>query len=136
MVSESSAWGYLPLNNNPATSRQRPQKSLLHFLRNGPSFALLAAALVAGLLGGLILSTSSRKKDFCPLPFDTFPEGLSNHSYPNTSPPPISPPPPLGDDEPELESLRAMVSSTRGYYARDYSMMLGWNNVRYFLLLL
>jgi len=29
-----------------------------------------------------------------------------------------------------LESLHGMVSRTKGYYARDYSVWLGWNNVR------
>ena len=29
-----------------------------------------------------------------------------------------------------LESLLDMVSQTKGYYARDYSVWLGWNNVR------
>lgn len=28
-----------------------------------------------------------------------------------------------------LDSLREIVSQTRGYYARDYSLWLGWNNV-------
>jgi hypothetical protein len=29
-----------------------------------------------------------------------------------------------------LEVLHDMVSRTKGYYARDYSVWLGWNNVR------
>jgi hypothetical protein len=29
-----------------------------------------------------------------------------------------------------LEKVREMVSKTKGYYARDYSLGLGWNNVR------
>lgn len=33
------------------------------------------------------------------------------------------------------ESLREMVSRTKGYYARDYSVWLGWNNVRAEILL-
>lgn len=32
-------------------------------------------------------------------------------------------------DDPELEELRAMVSKTKGYFARDWSLYLGWNNV-------
>lgn len=28
-----------------------------------------------------------------------------------------------------IEDLRAMVSKTKGYYGRDYSLGLGWNNV-------
>jgi hypothetical protein len=29
----------------------------------------------------------------------------------------------------DLERLRKMVSKTNGYYGRDYSLGLGWNNV-------
>jgi hypothetical protein len=28
-----------------------------------------------------------------------------------------------------IEKARQMVSHTKGYYARDYSLNLGWNNV-------
>jgi len=34
------------------------------------------------------------------------------------------------EDRWSLESLHDMVSRTKGYYARDYSVWLGWNNVR------
>ncbi|KAG8949667.1 hypothetical protein FRC04_008413 [Tulasnella sp. 424] len=33
----------------------------------------------------------------------------------------------------ELEELRAMVSKTKGYFARDWSLYLGWNNMRYII---
>ncbi|KAG9043074.1 hypothetical protein FS837_010058 [Tulasnella sp. UAMH 9824] len=36
-------------------------------------------------------------------------------------------------DDPELEELRAMVSKTKGYFARDWSLYLGWNNMRYII---
>ncbi|KAF8846365.1 hypothetical protein BDN67DRAFT_986692 [Paxillus ammoniavirescens] len=32
-----------------------------------------------------------------------------------------------------MDEIRAMVSQTRGFYARDYSLGLGWNNVRYII---
>ncbi|QRV96590.1 O-FucT domain protein [Ceratobasidium sp. AG-Ba] len=32
-----------------------------------------------------------------------------------------------------LEKARDMVSRTNGYYARDYSLNLGWNNMRYII---
>lgn len=44
----------------------------------------------------------------------------------------LSPVPPKlkhGDGYLELEELRSMVSQTKGYFARDYSLHLGWNNV-------
>lgn len=34
-------------------------------------------------------------------------------------------------DDKNLEELRAMVATTKGYYARDWSLGLGWNNMRY-----
>ena len=34
------------------------------------------------------------------------------------------------EDRWSLGALRDMVSRTKGYYARDYSIWLGWNNVR------
>jgi hypothetical protein len=30
-----------------------------------------------------------------------------------------------------LDELGAMVATTKGYYARDWSLGLGWNNIRY-----
>ncbi|KAG9126570.1 hypothetical protein FRC07_002943 [Ceratobasidium sp. 392] len=38
-----------------------------------------------------------------------------------------------GGEEWTLEKAREMVSRTKGYYARDYSLNLGWNNVRYII---
>ncbi|KIJ68468.1 hypothetical protein HYDPIDRAFT_179583 [Hydnomerulius pinastri MD-312] len=32
-----------------------------------------------------------------------------------------------------MDEIRAMVSQTKGFYARDYSLGLGWNNVRYII---
>ncbi|PVG00773.1 hypothetical protein CPB86DRAFT_754331 [Serendipita vermifera] len=32
-----------------------------------------------------------------------------------------------------LEELRDMVATTKGYYARDWSLGLGWNNMRYII---
>jgi hypothetical protein len=31
-----------------------------------------------------------------------------------------------------LETLRDMVARTKGYWARDYSLQLGWNNVSHY----
>ncbi|KAG8905648.1 hypothetical protein FRB99_008489 [Tulasnella sp. 403] len=38
-----------------------------------------------------------------------------------------------GDENSELDNLRKMVSRTKGYYGRDYSVWLGWNNMRYII---
>ncbi|EIW85491.1 hypothetical protein CONPUDRAFT_80065 [Coniophora puteana RWD-64-598 SS2] len=37
------------------------------------------------------------------------------------------------DDELDLEAIHQMVAQTKGFYARDYSMALGWNNMRYII---
>lgn len=34
-------------------------------------------------------------------------------------------------EDKNLDELRAMVAKTKGYYARDWSLGLGWNNMRY-----
>jgi hypothetical protein len=34
-------------------------------------------------------------------------------------------------DDKNLGELRTMIATTRGYYARDWSLGLGWNNMRY-----
>lgn len=36
------------------------------------------------------------------------------------------------EDEWSLDRVREMVAGTKGYYVRDYSLGLGWNNVRIF----
>lgn len=35
------------------------------------------------------------------------------------------------EDEWTMDRIRKMVEGTKGYYVRDYSLGLGWNNVRY-----
>lgn len=117
----------MPLSNSPETTR--PQRSLLSFLRmsrNGPSSTLLAFTLIVGLLGGFILSSGQRRSDFCPLPLSEPPQTPHVPVYHSNDPLLVS-------DELDLESLQAIVSRTRGYYARDYSMTLGWNNMRYII---
>lgn len=34
------------------------------------------------------------------------------------------------EDKWSMDAIQQMVSTTKGYYARDYSVSLGWNNVR------
>jgi hypothetical protein len=108
---------------------------MLRLARNGPaSFTLLAIALLTGLLGGYLLASPPPKAEFCTLPFDS-----PDHVYPGTSPSQHTPQPLqsaegslLASDDLGLEALRSIVAGTRGYYARDYSMHLGWNNVSHY----
>ncbi|KAG8936607.1 hypothetical protein FRC02_000600 [Tulasnella sp. 418] len=37
------------------------------------------------------------------------------------------------DDNWDIERVKKMVATTKGFYARDYSLGLGWNNVRYII---
>ncbi|KAH7910940.1 hypothetical protein BJ138DRAFT_1064116 [Hygrophoropsis aurantiaca] len=36
-------------------------------------------------------------------------------------------------DEMSIDEIRAMVATTKGFFSRDYSLGLGWNNVRYII---
>lgn len=49
-------------------------------------------------------------------------------------PPASSPSPSPVSDVLTLEQIRDVVDSTRGFFSRDYSLGLGWNNVRATLL--
>jgi hypothetical protein len=51
---------------------------------------------------------------------------LDKASLPSPSP---SPPPPSESDVLTLEQIRDIVGRTRGFFSRDYSLGLGWNNV-------
>lgn len=109
---------------------------MLRFARNGPSsFAFLAIALLTGLLGGYMLASPERKDGLCIFPFDA-PSYPNNHAYPEPSQNTVHPHQSasgslLASDDLDLEALRSIVTGTRGYYARDFSMGLGWNNVSY-----
>ncbi|KAK0505188.1 hypothetical protein EDD18DRAFT_1060580 [Armillaria luteobubalina] len=46
---------------------------------------------------------------------------------------PHSPPTFRHTEHLSLEALRELVSSTEGFLARDYSLNLGWNNIRYII---
>ena len=51
---------------------------------------------------------------------------LANHAYslPTSNEVPSSP-----SDALSLEQIRDIVATTRGFFTRDYSLYLGWNNV-------
>ena len=56
----------------------------------------------------------------------------ATHAHPSptsTDIPPELPSPPLTSAELTLEQVRDIVASTRGFFSRDYSLHLGWNNV-------
>ena len=101
-----------------------------HF-RGKSSPSLVALAILVGVLVGFGLSTIgySAKFQFLSqsLPAQTvLSEEViwADHSAQN----PTQRPNP--NDEHYLHYLADMVSKTNGFYARDYSLWLGWNNVR------
>ncbi|KAH7921547.1 hypothetical protein BV22DRAFT_1019122 [Leucogyrophana mollusca] len=109
--------------------------------RSGASFiTFITVAIVIGVFVGFSLSTFGYLPDSvsCALPLaghsssttDTTSNDVSS-AAPSPQPTPDSSPQyPLDVDRIYLASIRDIVSRTKGYYARDYSLWLGWNNVR------
>jgi len=89
--------------------RTRPGRSV-------PAF--IGALIVFSIMAGLLLKTSKT----APYPVQFV---YSNSQSPIDEQLPDAP-----EVDPELAALHRMVSQTRGFYARDYSLWLGWNNVR------
>ena len=125
------AGGYLPVSSSPEPRLPyRSQWTMSRFTRNGPaSFAFLAIALLTGLFGGYLLASPPHNAELCTFPFDTpnnpvYPETFSSQNTAHVVEGSL-----LVSDDLDLEVLRSIVAGSRGYYARDYSMGLGWNNV-------
>lgn len=110
------------------------------------TWCFYSAAAVFGLILQLLLSktllTSSTGTKVPRLALSSCPTSLSDLPLYHPNSPPHSPVvnepyvrPGLGhligsdEDTGTFESLRDMVSRTKGYYARDFSVWLGWNNV-------
>ncbi|KAH7928998.1 hypothetical protein BV22DRAFT_1030029 [Leucogyrophana mollusca] len=131
MAPSTSRGGYLPLSTD--SRFQRSRWTVTRLIRNGPpAAALIALALVTGLFGGLALSAYGHRPESltCLLPTG----GSDTPSQYSTAPPTASiPTPSFHEEDLDLETLRDVVSRTKGYYARDYSMALGWNNMRYII---
>ncbi|KIJ61486.1 hypothetical protein HYDPIDRAFT_96607 [Hydnomerulius pinastri MD-312] len=96
--------------------------------------SLIAAAIFIGILAGFGLTTlgfgPGVQLRTQPLPenvvitpdHDVTPLDESSHDPPQS---------PAGDQE--LQYLKDIVARTNGFYARDYSLWLGWNNMRYII---
>lgn len=55
--------------------------------------------------------------------------GDNNTAGPDSLLPPVSP---ISEEAPwTINQLREMVGHTKGYYGRDYTLALGWNNVSF-----
>lgn len=113
--------GYIPL---PDVTRPRKSRwKIFKLTRSGaPTFTALGLAALAGTLIWFIYFSSNRRSEYgFPLPVETAPEHSSFI---------LNPPITIPDGEnPSLEELKSIVGRTKGYWARDYSLHLGWNNV-------
>ena len=101
---------------------------LMPFRGNNTSVSsLVGVAILVGILVGFSLSTIGYGAKF-----QFFGQSLPALTtlgeevvwYHEAAPHPVQ-----SDAEPELKYLSDMVAKTNGFYARDYSLWLGWNNV-------
>lgn len=95
-----------------------------------PKINVIAASILFGILAGFGLSTIG---SFGP-PLKSYQENLPDSVFvipddafaaSSQRPPPTT--------QIDLEALQEMVAHTNGFYARDYSLWLGWNNMRYII---
>jgi hypothetical protein len=106
---------YIPLfETRPRKSRWKLPK----LARGVPSLPTLLLAVLAGALLCFALSSLNLRRNAFQLPFT--PQSASDHHDCAA---------PLPPAEPTLQELRSIVARSNGYYARDYSLHLGWNNV-------
>lgn len=95
-----------------------------------PRINVIAASILFGILAGFGLSTIG---SFGP-PLKSYQENLPDSVFviPDDALAAASqrPPPTTQID---LEALQEMAAHTNGFYARDYSLWLGWNNMRYII---
>jgi hypothetical protein len=97
------------------------------------SFALIVTACLAGICLALVISvfdSPAHQSRFSPFPFRApiLPEPQLDNIRPLV--PPSPPARNHDDDHLDLEELRDLVAQTKGFFVRDYSLGLGWNNVR------
>lgn len=119
--------GYLPVDNR---SPRDTDCNIPRLVRHGvPTFLSVGLAALAGtLLGFSLLSFISRPDYGHYQPSQALPDDIA--SLPNTSPyiqPPLRP---SDLEHLSVEALEDIVAQTKGYWVRDWSLHLGWNNVR------
>lgn len=120
--------GYSPADNRHKSSHL----NIPYLFRNGsPTYLALGLAGMAGILMGIgLLAFNQYPGNEYQKPHTWSPGHVPSDkqvaAVPKDSPfAPI--PQPITNHEREL---LAMISRTDGYWARDYSLNLGWNNVR------
>ena len=138
---------FLPFESHPGPMlrRWRPFLRPHGALKIGVlSTALILSSLIVYITFLLLHSSSSRPSDwqaisyFDPNSLDDLSETLLLDtrlaSLPKPTPVLVEPPPPSPSASPvsdvlTLEQIRDIVTPTRGFFSRDYSLGLGWNNV-------
>ncbi|KAH7919731.1 hypothetical protein BV22DRAFT_1022492 [Leucogyrophana mollusca] len=92
------------------------------------TLALVVLGAATGLIGVYHLTNYSSRPSFI--------NGIGSkywtHSYGTAAPPPTLTAY-YPDEELDLSALRDISSKANGFYARDYSLWLGWNNMRYII---
>ena len=147
MVSELlPRWHSPSPSPSPPPHHSRPSRPYSAFLcfRNGVlGTAIFSAVILVGLICYVTLLTPHVHILFRPSAWNSpsqHPDpvytsaSLSSSAFPSPTPIPsvATPwflPPPSTPDELTLEQIRDIVTPTRGFYSRDYSVHLGWNNV-------
>lgn len=120
--------GFSPVDNRSHSSRL----NVPYLIRNGlPTLFALGLAGMAGILLGLGLLSFDHHpgNEFQRPGLRTFDHGRFNYHDPDLGTTKESTQPIINHESPSLSDLQDMVSRTNGYYARDYSLNLGWNNV-------
>lgn len=126
---------YLPVNNRSGPSTVQ----IPYLVRHGsPTFlSLILAAFLGTLVGYNLLLWKSRPDNYSPFPAQ---HELLETSSLGTGPLPLPYIPPTRTQRERehlsIEQLREIVAPTKGFWARDWSLNLGWNNVRVLLVAL
>ncbi|KAG8903163.1 hypothetical protein FRB99_003664 [Tulasnella sp. 403] len=146
MHSHRSSSPGLPISTKP-TSSYTSRRSTLSFFGTAAITGIVFHLLFVGLGGNDAVRDVPVLKNWIPPSAEVqiIREPCPNlinptQTTPSNSPTP-RPVPPIVDTTPlretpndmTLEELRAMVSKTKGYFSRDFSLGLGWNNVRYII---
>lgn len=125
-LTRAEGGGYIPLADvtRPRISRWKVPR----LARSGAStfVAFVLAALAGTFLYFIYFSSNRRLQYVFPLPVVNKTNNTATEHSSIVLDSPIFIP---DGEKPSLEQLRSIVGQTKGYWARDYSLHLGWNNV-------
>jgi hypothetical protein len=129
----------LPISSLNQSPSRKTRRLISAICRGGAlSFFLIATACLSTGYLALVLwsgrqgSLADRRCSSIP-PLVSCPGSSTPHLISSALQLGSSAPPPQrkhDDDYLGLEELRDVVAKTKGYFVRDYSLALGWNNVR------